>query len=89
MTNNPPKRRSVNKIEKRVTFQIKAEYYLQLVMPEMMKLLRSNENIVTKDRNGENVSLSKVTRVMMVHYNILNSYYQHDSTVLYAFVFNK
>ena len=33
----------VNKIENRVTFNIKTGYYLELLTPEMMKLFRSDE----------------------------------------------
>ena len=31
----------VNKIENRITFKIKTGYYLELLTPEAMKLLRS------------------------------------------------
>ena len=45
----------VNKIENRITFKIKTGYYRELLTPETMKLLRCNENKVTKDKNDENV----------------------------------
>ena len=45
----------VNKIENRVTFEIKNRYSLELLTPETMKLLGSTENKITKDKNGENV----------------------------------
>ena len=45
----------VNKIENRVTFKIKVGDILELLTPETMKLLGSAENIITKDKNGENV----------------------------------
>ena len=41
MTNNPPIRIYVNKIENRITFKIKAGYYLELLTSEMMKLLEA------------------------------------------------
>ena len=38
---NPSIRIYVNKIKSRITFEIKKEYYLELLKPETMKLLRS------------------------------------------------
>ena len=34
----------VNKIENRITFKIKAGYYLELLTPETVKLLGSTKN---------------------------------------------
>ena len=42
----------VNKIENRITFKIKAGYYLKLLTSETMKLLRKTESKITKDENG-------------------------------------
>ena len=42
--NNPLIRIYVNKIENRITFQIKTGYYLELLTPETMKLLGSTES---------------------------------------------
>ena len=42
----------VNKIENRITFKIKIGYYLELLMPETMKLLGSTESKITKDKNN-------------------------------------
>ena len=39
---------SVNKIENRITFKIKTELYLELLMPETMKLLGSTKGKITK-----------------------------------------
>ena len=47
-----------------------------------MKSLGSNENEITKDKNGENVPHLEVTQVILVHCNIVNNDYQHDSRVL-------
>ena len=52
-----------------------------------MKLLGSNENKITKDKNVENVPHLEITEV--VHCNMVNNDYQHDSRVLYTFVPNK
>ena len=38
----------VNKIENRLTFQIKAGYYLEILMPETMKLLGSTKSKILK-----------------------------------------
>ena len=41
-----------------------------------MKLLRSTENEITKDKNGENVPHFKITKVvLLVHGNIVNNDY--------------
>ena len=47
---NPSIRIYVNKIENRITCKIKNGYYLELLTPETMKLLRSTENKITKDK---------------------------------------
>ena len=43
----------INKIENRITFKIKAGYYLELLTPEMMKLLGSAKNKTTKYKNSK------------------------------------
>ena len=43
-TDNPSLRVYLNKIENRITFEIKAGYYLEILTPETMKLFRSTEN---------------------------------------------
>ena len=42
--------------------------------------------MITKDKNGENVSHLKITEVVLVHWNIVNNDYQHNSRALYKFV---
>ena len=54
-----------------------------------MKLLRSAENKITKDKNSENVLHLEITKVVLVHCNIVNNGYQQDSRVLYTFISNK
>ena len=51
----------VNDVEKRIIFEIKTGYYLDLLTPETMKLLGSTENKITKYRNGENVQQLEIT----------------------------
>ena len=54
-TINPWIRIHVNKIKNRITFKIKTAYYLELLIPETMKLLKSTESEITKDEHGENM----------------------------------
>ena len=88
-TDKPSVQIYLNKTEKRVTFKIKNGYSLELLTPEIMKLLESTENKITKDKNGENVPHLEITEVVLVHCNIVNNDYQQDSRVLYTFVPNK
>ena len=86
---NPSIRIYANKIENRITFKIKKEYYLELLTPETMKLLGSTQSKITKDKNGENVLHLEITEVVLVYCNLFNNDYQQDSRMLYTFVPNK
>ena len=79
----------VNKIENKITFEVREGYSFELLTPETMKLLESTKNKITKDKNGENVPHLEITEVVLVHCNIVNNDYQQDSRVLYTFVPNK
>ena len=79
----------VNKIENNITSKSKTKYYLDLLMPETMKLLGSTKNNINKDKIGENVPHLEITEVVLIHCNIVNNDYQQDSTVLNTFVPNK
>ena len=79
----------VNKIENRITFRIKNGNSLELLKPETMKLLWSTKNKITEDKNGENVPHLEITEVVLVHSDMVNNDYQHDSRVLYPFIPNK
>ena len=74
-TDNPSVKIYVNKTENRITFKIKTGYYLELLTPETMKLLRSTENNITKGKNGENVPHLEITEVVFVYCNIFNNDY--------------
>ena len=79
---------SVNKIDNRITFKIKTEYYLKLLKTETMKLLAgcylkllntgtikllgSNKSKISKDENIENGPILESTLVVLVHCNINN-----------------
>ena len=53
-SNNPSIMIYVNEIENRITLKIKTGYYLELLMPETVKLLGSTKSKINKDKNGEN-----------------------------------
>ena len=76
-------------MENRIIFKIKTGYYLELLMPEKMKLLESTESKITKGKSGENVPHLEITEVILVHCNIANNDYQQDSRVLYTCFPNK
>ena len=88
-TNKPLVQKYVNKIENRITFKIKNGHSLELLTLDTMKLLGSTENKLTEDKNGEDVPHLEITEVVLVHCDIVNNDYQHDSRVLYTFVPNK
>ena len=79
----------LNKIENRVTFKIKNEYSLEHLTSVTIKLLRSTENKIIKDKNSKNVPHLEIAEVVLDHCGILNMDYQQDSRVLYTFVPNK
>ena len=54
-----------------------------------MKLLRSTENKITKDKNVENVPHLEIAEVVLVHCYIVKNDYQQGSRVLCTFVPNK
>ena len=51
-----------------------------------MKLPGSTKNKVTEDENGKNVPHLEITKVVLVHCNIVNNDYQQNLRVLYTFV---
>ena len=87
--NNPSLRIYVGKIENRITFKIKTDYYLELLTPKTIKLLGNTKNEITKNKNCENAPHLEITEVVLVHWNIVNNDYQQDSRVLYTLVPNK
>ena len=65
----------INKTENRITFKIKSGYYLELLTPEIMKLLGSTESKISKDKNGENVAHLEVVELALVHCKLANNDY--------------
>ena len=88
-TESLPIRIYENKIENRITFEIKTVHYFQLLTPKTMKLFGSTKSMITEDENGENVPHLEITEVVLVNCNIVNNNYQHNSRDLYTFVPNR
>ena len=85
MTDNPPARIYINRIENRINFRNKKGYFIELLTSDTTKLLGSTKIIITKGENGENMSHLEITEVVLVHFNIVNNDYQQNSRVLYTF----
>ena len=83
LTDNLPVQIYVNRIENRITFNIKTEYYLELSTPQTMKLLEGNQKKITIDKNDENAPRLEVTEVVLVYCTLVNYSCQHDSRVSY------
>ena len=49
-------------MENRIMFKIKTGYYLELLIPETMKLLGSTKSKIIKNENGENVPNQKLQK---------------------------
>ena len=54
-----------------------------------MKILESTKSKRTEDKKCENVLYSEITKVVLIHFNVVNNSYQQISRVLYTFVPNK
>ena len=63
----------MKKTENRITFKTKTGYYLELLTPEIMKLLGSTKTKINKDKNGENVPHLETNEVVLIHCNIVNN----------------
>ena len=72
----------VYKLENRIMFKIKKGYYLQLLVPETLKLLGSTKSKINEGKNGENVPHLEITEIVLIHCNIANNDYHQDSRVL-------
>ena len=54
-----------------------------------MKLLGSSKSKMTRNENGEDAPYLEITKVVLIHCNIINNDYLQDRRVLYTFVPNK
>ena len=57
--------------------------------PETTKLLGGTKIKTRKDKNGKYVPYLEITKVVLIHCNVLNNNYQQNSRVFYKFVTNK
>ena len=89
MAEDPPIEIYPNKIRNRIVFKIKTCYKLELLTPEIMRLLGSTKKVVDTDKNSENVPKLESVEVVLVHCNLVKNDYQHSSKVLFSFVPNK
>ena len=85
LTENPPVQIYPNKIKNRIVFKIKAEYKLEILSSETMKLLGSTKENVDQDKNGDDVPKLESVEVVLVHCNLVNNNYQQASKVLFIF----
>ena len=67
----------MNRIINRIVFKLKAGCKLEVLTPETMKLLRSEEKDVDKNKDGENVPKLESVEVVLVHCNLVKYDYQH------------
>ena len=54
-----------------------------------MKLLGSTKSKINRYKNRENVTHLEITEVVLIHCNIVNNNYRHNSIVLCEFAPNK
>ena len=68
---------------------IEKKHYLKLLTPKIIKLLGSAKSKITIHKNGANVLSLEITKLVLVHCDIVNKDYQQHSRVLLTFVPNK
>ena len=86
LTDNPPIRIYVNKVENRITFKIKKG-----TISTFLLLKRWNnliENKITKNEKGNNLFYLEITEeeVLDHFYQVVNNDYQHNSRILHTFI---
>ena len=79
----------MNRIKHRIVFKIKIGYKLEFIALETMTLLGSIKKDVHKDQDSKNVPKLDFVEIVLVHCNLVKSYYQHTLIVLVTFVPNK
>ena len=87
-TEIPPVQIYPNKIKNRIGFKIKTGYILELLTPEIMRLLGSTKKDVDSEKNSENVPKLESVEVVLVRRNLVKNDCQHASKVLFSFVPN-
>ena len=66
----------IKKIENRITFKTKAAYYLEILTPELMKLLGSTKSKITKIENGEKMPHLEIIEFILVPCNYQQNFCQ-------------
>ena len=56
--------------------KIKTGHKIELLSPEIMKLLRSTKKDADQDKDGENEPKLESIEVVLVHCNLVNNIYQ-------------
>ena len=84
LTDKPSAQLYVSKIEIRITFKIWSGYYFKLLIIKTLKLLGSTKQKITKEKNGENLPRLENTKVILIHYNVVNKQYQDESRVFFT-----
>ena len=79
----------MNRIKHRIVFKIKIGYKLELIVLETMRLLGHTKKDIDKDQDSKNVPKLDSVEIVLVHCNLVKSYYQHTLIVLVTFVPNK
>ena len=69
--------------------KIKDGYKLKLQTPETKKLFGSTKKLINKTKNGKNVPIFEVVKVVLVQCYLVDSQYQQKVEVLKAFMHNK
>ena len=89
LTENPPIRIYVNKLENGITFIIKEGYYLQLWTNETKKSLLITKNKINQYKNCENVPHVEIAKVVLVHWNtVFTMFWQCLSSWFKSFGYN-
>ena len=89
LSSNPTISICINRINNRLLLKIKYEYKLKLQTPETKKLFGSTKNVINKTKNGENVPISEVVKVVLVQCYLADNQYQQQVEILNAFTHNK
>ena len=69
-------------INKKLVFNIKDGYKLEIQTHETMKLFGSTRKLIDKTKNGENVPTLQVVKVVLVQCNLVDNQNQQKSEVL-------
>ena len=79
LIDKPPVKIYFDRIQNRVTFKIKYGYYLELLMPETLKLPVSIKRRISRNKNGENVPHLQNIELVLVRYSIsdIQNYFEY------------